>query len=331
MNCATRLACALSVIGCFVGGPVMAVASSPDVSADWRVGESPATSHAEWSWSELAPNWWFRRDDAPLVRLVQDPANEPAVEDAGPDIADPGPDLGAFPRSAATLRQNRAQLEMGPFSYRTANSTSPAAYAWPYLFRYGLTDAAEFRLSGAGLMSRFGDNGTTGFGVLVFGTKIHLWDARMDRFLPAAAFEAFLQTNLGSAAFRQGNQPSLNLNLDFPFNERTSLGTSLGYSGTLNTINVILPGTQTASPAGVNSYIFSCAWALKREITADLDLFVDGYYTRPIGIRGDSVIYVGTGFFYQLSDRLMTFGSANAGLTDISAPFLTQLGLAIAF
>lgn len=302
---------------CLSGGP-----------EDFGVATADSSDH----WLNRPTSRWFAGNTAPRLWLVQQSTDQPPPADAGPDISDPGPDLGDFPNSAFTLPKGRFNVEMCPATFRTSNAANAAAYAWPYMLRYGVTQDVEFRVSGSGLTSVFGAEGTTGFGVLVFDTKVHMWDDRMDDFIPAASLEVSLQTNLGSAAFRKGNEPGLYLNLDFPFTERTNLETSFGYSGTLSTLNIILAGSPApVETTEVNTYIFSLAWALEQELSDKLSLFVHGYYARPVGVRGSSGIVIGSGFFYQLSRRIMMFGSANAGLDDAAPPFLGQLGLAIAY
>jgi hypothetical protein len=67
-----------------------------------------------------------------------------------PDISDPGPD-GQLLNSNYTLRQGRIYVESAPFSYQTSTQQNPAAYNFPFLLCYGLTDDVELRLAGNGL------------------------------------------------------------------------------------------------------------------------------------------------------------------------------------
>lgn len=294
-----------------------------------------------WSWdrdSVTDPRGQFMPDDSVLRRW-------PSIADGsanaeGPDISKPGVDMGDFPNSAFTLRKGRSQVEMGPVSFRTANANNAGTYAWPFLLRYGVTDDVEFRLTGNGLTSLFGSHGTTGFGVLVFDTKIHLWNDRMEYFLPAVAFEALLQTDLGSPVFHAGTEPSLNLNMDFPFTQKMNFEANLVYSGNVSSVNliggnVLLSQPVASIPPAVqpngNVYSFSFLWAVEYRLTDPFKVFVHGYYTTPVGADGPASTVVGAGFFYRLSKCVTTFGSANAGLTHVPSPFLTQLGMAFAF
>ncbi|MEI7698967.1 MAG: transporter [Planctomycetia bacterium] len=233
-----------------------------------------------------------------------------------PDISDPGPDMGNYPNSAYTLRQGRIYVESAPFGYQTGNAQGPAAWNWPFLLRYGLTDDVELRLTGNGLTSlQNPSDGKTGFAPLILDTKVHLWDEQMDRFIPAAGLEVSVQTNLGSKELQVGVQPSLNLNLDFPLTDETNVEMTLGYTG-------------VQADVEVNQCSFQ--WAVEQQVTNPLQLFVHGYYLAPAGSLDFSHV-IGAGGFYQLSKSMTLFTSANAAIDHNSPPFSTQLGLAFAF
>jgi len=272
------------------------VPAPADLSGTWESMVNRATDHAS---------------AAPLF-MKKDFSGTPSE----PDISDPGPDMGNYPNSAYTLRQGRSYVESAPFGYQTGNSQSPAAWNWPFLLRYGLTDDVELRLAGNGLTSLdHSPDGKAGFAPLILDTKIHLWDDQMDRFIPAASLEAYVQTNWGSAELRGGVQPSLNLNLDFPFTDATNVEMTLGYTGVL---------------ADVQVNQFSCQWAIEQQLTDPLQLFVHGYYLAPAGSLDFSHV-IGVGGFYQLSQQTTLFTSFNAAIDHNSPPFSTQLGIAFAF
>lgn len=224
--------------------------------------------------------------------------------------------MGNYPNSAYTLRQGRIYVESAPFSYQTSTQQNPAAYNFPFLLRYGLTDDVEIRLAGNGLTSTNDFPGsTTGFAPLILDTKVHLWDEQMDVFIPAAALEVYLQTNWGSKEFRSGVQPSLNLNLDFPLTDITNVEMTLGYTGV---------------QADVEVNQFSYQWAIEQQVTDPLQLFVHGYYLAPVGSLDFSNV-IGAGGFYQLSKQTTLFTSFNAATDRNSPPFSTQFGMAFAF
>lgn len=259
------------------------------------------------------------------------------------DIDSPGPDMGDYPNSAYTLRKGRTQLEIGPASFRTQNANNSSAYATPFLLRYGLTNDVELRLLGTGLTTLISPNETTGFGVLTFDTKIHLWNDDIERLVPAVSFEASIQTQIGSPAFQAGIEPGLFINMDFPFTKKTNFECTFGFTGNQTSISLInftarnqnqmgvLSQTSTSASINENIYAASFQWAVEQEITDRFSLFVHGYYARPVSQLNLNALVTGVGFFRKLSKRWMLFGSANAGLTSVPAPFLTQLGVATQF
>lgn len=262
----------------------------------------------------------------------------PAVE---PDVAKPGPDMGDYPNSAFTLPKGQVYVEMAPFTYQTADANNSTSYNWPFLLRYGLTDDVEFRLVGSGLTAVY-DPGDTivGFSPLILDTKVHLWDDRMSVMLPAASLEVFLQTQWGSEDFLGGVQPSINLNLDFPFTKKTNVEMTLGYSGVQDAVHVatgsrFIPKFNRRIPIihreNLNVYQFSYQWAIEHQLTPKFQVFVHGYYNGPILLQSGPGTVVGVGYFYQMSQRAMLFNSYNAGVDKNAAPFSTQFGLALAF
>lgn len=258
----------------------------------------------------------------------------------GPDITNPGPDLGDFPNSAATLPRGRVYLEMAPLTLAAADRNSPGSYSWPFLLRYGVTDDVEFRLLGSGLASVWGSEGTTGFAPLSFDMKVHLWDEQPDSWIPASSLEVILQTDWASPAFQGGTQPSINLNFDLPLTERTTLEWTIGYSGVQEVVDVVtgevyVPILNYLMPVvqrtNLSAYQFSFQWAIERKLTERFQVFVHGYYNGPILLQQGPGDVVGLGFFWTHTQRLMWFGSCNAGLDDNVAPVSGQIGLALAF
>lgn len=132
-----------------------------------------------------------------------------------PDIANPGPDLANFPNSAFTLPQGRAYMELSPFTFYGSATGQSVQYNFEYLLRYGVTDDIELRLFGNGVSWNGGEKPAWGFAPLAFDTKIQMWTEKPEYFIPAAGFEAYLQTEwLGNAPFNGGTQPSFMFNFD---------------------------------------------------------------------------------------------------------------------
>ncbi len=233
-----------------------------------------------------------------------------------PDISDPGPDMGNYPNSDYTLRQGRIYVESAPFGYQTITQQNPAAYNFPFLLRYGLTDDVELRLAGNGLTSTDDfPNSKTSVAPLILDTKVRLLNEQMDVFIPAAALEVYLQTNWGSKEFRGGVQPSLNLNLNFPSTDVTNIEMTLGYTG----VQAELELNQ-----------FSHRWAMEQQVTDPLEMFVHGYYLATVGSLDFSNV-IGTGGFYKPSEQTILCTSFNAATDRNSPPFSTQFGIAFAF
>jgi Putative MetA-pathway of phenol degradation len=258
-----------------------------------------------------------------------------------PDISKPGADFGDYPNSAFTLPKGRCYLEIAPISYQGKDRHNSASNSYNYLFRYGVTDDVEFRLTGSGLTTVF-DPGTTvvGFAPLIIDTKIHLWDDQMDKLLPAASFEAFLQTNLASPTFQSGYQPSINMNLDFPFTKDTNVEMTFGFTGVQDAVRVIsgerfIPrlghNIPTLSKANLNVNQFSYQWALEQQITEKFQIFFQGYYNGDVFRQSAAGKVVGIGYFYQFDKRGTFFNSYNSGLDPASPNFSSQVGFAFAF
>jgi hypothetical protein len=199
---------------------------------------------------------------------------------------------------------------------------NPAAYAWPFLIRYGVTDDVEFRVFANGLTSVLDGNAVTGFSPLAFDLKVHLWDDQRERFIPASSLEVYIQSEFGSTAFRQGTQKSIALNFDLPLTERTNLEWTFGYSGAL----AVITGVHSSE---LHANEFSFQWAIEHNLTADFEVFVTGYYNGAVFLQQGVGSVVGVGASWNVSNRLNLFGSCNAGLDQNVAPFAGQLGFAI--
>ncbi len=247
----------------------------------------------------------------------------PSTDAGWPDIAAPGPDMGDFPNSAATLPHGRSYLEMAPLTLVAQGDHNPAAYAWPFLFRYGVTDNVEFRLFANGLTSALSGESVTGFSPLAFDLKVHLWDDQRERLIPASSLEVYIQTEFGSPDFRQGTQKSIALNFDLPLTERTNLEWTFGYSGVFAAITGVHGNDLHANE-------FSFQWAIEHNLTDDFELFVTGYYNGAVFLQQGAGSVVGVGASWNVSDRLNLFGSCNAGLDDNVAPVAGQIGFAVA-
>ncbi len=249
-----------------------------------------------------------------------------------PDVDNPGPDLANFPNSAFTLPQGRAYVEMSPLAYYGSGLGSPAQYNAEFLLRYGLTDDIELRLFSNGPSWIGGSDSTWGFSPIAFDTKIQLWTEKPDYFLPAAGFEAYLQTEwLGNKAFNGGTQPSFTFNFD----QSLPWGIDFEYN---------LGATRFQDIAGDNIWKFSFQWAFQRDLSnKDFAVFIHGFYNAASLPRLPNVQLpydayktptqnaVGAGLIWTASKRLAIYGQVSGGTTKFTPAVISLLGFTVSF
>lgn len=263
------------------------------------------------------------------------PRSEPRV-----DIRHPDPDTANFPNSAFTLPQGRVYIETSPVSFYGPSSTSARIYNWEFLFRYGLTDRLEFRLFSNGYTNQYtsfintkgnplagpSQPATSGFSPLAWDLKFHLWDEYKKYYLPAVGMEVYIETNMGSPAFSQGTQPSINLLFDQNLPLDFQLEWNAGIAGNQTVDNTIF-------------YNFAFQWSLQHYLFTDnLAIFTHGYlnnsalprFAQASNPRAADVAVAGAGALYYASDRLAVFGSYNWGMTPDSPDYLVLFGFAFA-
>jgi len=202
-----------------------------------------------------------------------------------------------YPNSPNTLPRGGVYLELSPVFYTGAISTiQTPMYNAEFLLRMGQT---------------------TGFSPLVFDTKMHLWEENEDWFIPAAGFEAFVQTPWGSPAFDSGTIPGLMMLF------RNTL-----WWGLVAEYNI---GISDDSTQGGYQPVDIIQWAITKEVTDDFQVFVHGFQNQSAPPRLVTQTVVGTGFVWFPGDRLSVFGNWGFG-TDKSGPASTfQAGLANSF
>lgn len=249
-----------------------------------------------------------------------------------PDIANPGADLANFPNSAFTLPEGRAYVEIAPFAYYGTAENQPAQYNTEFLLRYGLTDDIELRLFGNGVSWQGGRTPEWGFSPLAFDTKIQLWLEKPDYFLPAAGFEAYLQTPWlsSSSVFNQGTQPSFNFNFDQSLPFEIDLEYNFG-------------ATRTQNVNQDNVWELSIQWALQRDLfDKDFAVFIHGYHNNMSLPRGSNAAApgtlaenkqnaVGAGFIWTLNNRISIWGQTSGGTTRFTSSIVSFMGFAAAF
>jgi hypothetical protein len=256
------------------------------------------------------------------------------------DIVKPDPDTANFPNSAFTLPQGRAYVETSPVAFYGSSAVSPRLNNWEFLLRYGVTDRLEFRIFSNGFTNQYGTlrlpsntkapalntGKTTGFSPLAFDFKYHLWDMSKKRWLPAVGVEIYIESNIGSPAFDQGTQPSLNLLFDHVLP-----------GGFVFEWNAGMAGNQTTT--GAIFYTLALQWALQREVLFDgFYVFTQGFinnaalprFGQSVRDTAADVVVVGAGATYETSKRTAIFGSYNFGLTSDSPDYIALFGFAFA-
>ena len=270
---------------------------------------------------------WIQSDDpdgseGPRAGISRSrPRSDPRV-----NIRSPDPDTANFPNSSFTIPQGRVYLETSPVSFYGPSPASGRIYNWEFLFRYGITDALEFRIFSSGYTNQYTNQPTTGFSPLAFDLKVHLWDENLKYLIPAVGLEVYIETQMGSPRFNQGTQPSINILFDHTLPWGFQLEWNAGIAGNLNA-------------RGQLYYELALAWSIQHDITENTAAFVHSYVNNPslprfgqsdiIGLGDDIVI--GTGGVWTPTDRIAFFGSYNWGVTKDAPREIILFGTAVAF
>lgn len=320
-------------------------------------------------WNYDAPHIRDSKDSEPSRPSIENP-NAVGEEQKNLTIRDPGADMANYPNSAFTLPAGGFYLESTPFSHTGRSASSgPSTESGQVLFRYGLIDNVELRLFYTPYEIQHRRIGTeSGSGPLAFDTKIHLWDAWEEYFIPAAGFELTIATPwLSSTAFQAPTSPgfSFNFDQDLPFD--------IG-------IEYNLGATSYEDPHDLSQSVwqFAAQWAAQRDITEDVAVFFNGYYNRTtlprvshhhtetrqetryqlvctetaaqightvcqkmqnivnvpysalVSVDGltDAPIVMGAGLIWTLDDHIQIFGNAAAGVTQGSPGLQAYTGFA---
>lgn len=272
---------------------------------------------------------WMQEDDPDGSGNGEDYENRlKPRSDSAVDIRRPGPDTSNFPNSPFTLPQGRMYIETSPGTFYGPSRVSSRLYNWEFLLRYGLTDRLELRMFSNGYTVQGAPSATTGFSPLAFDLKAHLWDEHRKFFIPAAGLEVYMETNLGSPAFNQGTQPSINLLFAHSLPAKFQFEWNIGVAG-----------NQTVGRNPDIFYSLALQWALQRQVTDDLTIFWHGFlnnaalprFGQAIRNTAADIVVTGVGSQYYLSTRLALFGSFNFGLTADSPKTVAYLGFAYAF
>jgi hypothetical protein len=236
-----------------------------------------------------------------------------------PDITNPGPDTPNFPTSPFTLPHGRVYIENFPLFLNIRGEIDPTSYQWPFLLRIGLWDCMELRLAGQGLTAiKAGDNRCSrrGFSPLIVGMKMHLWGDQDRLYLPSGGFECYVVTPLASPSLKEGSQ----IFFDGLFLHRFPRDWHLEWNAGFFTRRVL---------PHMHSLYFSLEWALQKEVTPNLEFFLEQSYTRS-KLPWTKTNLLGCGLVVTLSKRICIYGSYNVSLISARQD-LINIGFAVAF
>jgi hypothetical protein len=130
-----------------------------------------------------------------------------------------------------------------------------------------------------------------------------------------SGFEAQVQTTWSSPAFKGGTQGALSLNFDHAFPYDLALEYNLGFIG-------------QQLDSGTSQYQLALEWALQKNLTEDLAVFVNGFTNTGAGLTTSSI---GGGGQWVLNPRFAVYVNCSAGLTATTPALFSLLGFALAF
>ncbi len=219
-----------------------------------------------------------------------------------------------FPNSAYTLPKQRAYVEIA--STYNSKQSNPEQYTLGYLLRYGLTDELELRLISNGLtIANAEDKKIVGISPQIFDIKYHLLSTPSDSLLPAIGIEAQVQTTWSSPAFKGGTQGALSLNFDHALPYNLALEYNIGFIG-------------QQLDSGISQYQLALEWALQKNLTEDLAIFVNGFTNTGAGLTASSM---GGGGQWTINQSFAVYVNCSAGLTSTTPALFGLLGFAMAF
>ena len=212
--------------------------------------------------------------DSDVQRTAVTPEQREERPDTHPkrdNIRDPGPDFGYFPNVGNVLTPGSIYLETA-LNFESPGGTQSDSYVVPFLFRAGLVNNLELRLSGSGQVDqrRSGSNGATESDSIGLGFRYFLSDGNRRPFgWPSVGLEVEFVKPVGSNAPADRDvQPSATLNFvsvlpaEFSFIWDIGAGAPVDESG-----NQFVQGEFD--------------WALNYAATSNVALFLTGFVNHP--------------------------------------------------
>jgi len=324
---ASSALCLASCLSGCLSGNNLALSPAPNAKANQtapvNLDDLPPQEAAQAAAKDL-PDWH------PFGRMLKffgrKPSESFVIWRSQADVSLPGPDLANFPNSSYTLPQGGFYLENSPGGFYGSSSISQSQWNWEYLLRYGLTDNIEFRLFSNGLTAQ---SGVTGFSPIAFDTKAHIWAGDWEYFNISLGAEAYIQTTswLASPELTSPLQYSFNLLVDHELPWDISFEWNLGF--------------VRQSLSGSVIYLPTFQWALQRNVTDHIALFVQGYNNADAlpRIPGARTVVparpeqqaIGFGGQWSLNRQVALYASYNWGLTKYTPSYNANIGFAISF
>lgn len=211
--------------------------------------------------------------------------------------------------SVVVMPKNGFQIEYG-FIYDQINANLSATTFFNGLFRYGLLNGVELRLTqNIGNQKPDGFDATSGLSPLTVGTKIHIAEKSGAR--PQTSLIAQVTLETGEESFRPSQPvPEFRLNFQNTLSDKVSLGYNVG---------VGLPENDTYF-----LYTAVLGYALSSQLTT---------FVEPYGFVFENVSdhRVNAGLIYLIQPQFQVDLSAGVGLSDASPSYFVGFGAAYLF
>ena len=212
--------------------------------------------------------------------------------------------------SPYTVPLKHFQAEIG-FALEKVNSEDKNYFYPASLWKYGLTQNLEFRLTTELLTNRSGDITTNGFNPISIGFKINI--CKEKGIIPMTSFIGHISIPaLGSKYFKSSYMvPGFRFTMQHSLSDWISLGYNLGAEWDGETAEPILIYTLTSG--------FS--------FTDKFGGYIEIYGFDPIDHKADH--RADLGFTYYITDNILIDVSGGPGLTDNAPDYFFALGFSI--
>lgn len=236
------------------------------------------------------------------------------------------PDRPGFADGTKVVGKGRFQLETG-LQYERDSNDGLLIYgtSTPSLFRIGINDSLELRISSDGWMrqSQSMQNAaqkTSGVGDSSLGLKWRLMDANESLSAPSIALIANMDFATGSKTFRgDGARPSLKAVAEWELSDEITFGSLIGVYSEKNSLGKKYTGAMVSA---------SLSGSINEQWGTFLDVAAEKLMAKK---NGDKVLTVGTGLTYLMNQDVQIDFSVTKGLTSAAPKTQVGMGLSIRF